>query len=1270
MKEYLYDVYMSFTGADRELKNNIAKRLVDETGFKKVYDSDAYCKGQFRQDYMEALSKSKVFLMILSDNLRNDPAVTQTGTLSEVRKEIALACELEARNELNILILCTSEFFRFYNGYDNAGDTLGWLFYTHTRGFSYVVGATDEEGKLTDLAFRSIESRAKSFIESRDAGTPVISQAPKLDISEEKLPQKQLFVGREKEIKEAIDAYKKGKQVVVLSGMGGMGKSRIATEIARECTQEHYFKCPQIVQIQEGGGFGDPMQTIVSAVSYTAEIYENLSYLNEQDKYKRKLKALTDLNENVILIIDNYNNINTSQLHEVVDKLKCRILITTRALIDADSEEIEYISIDRINKEAARELFSSLCGFEAPVDSFSQIYDKVGGHTMTLCIFAKMIDAHKMSIDELILRMDDFDKMEELVDSHGKPDTVLGHLKGLFKVSSFNETALKILRSMSILSDGTITLSELIQTLNLKNRNEINQLIKTGWLELIKGEEDKVYLHPIISQLMQKTLKPTEENVSEMIGFIVGDTRVKKQRLTYSSARAVRERLYYASYVIASCQGTLSKMLWEEYTSIDHLLGDASATEKSSLAIAERMNDEQDKFVALAYSDMIALEQNPTQVAIFDKYLDRLGENARDYKWIMKALSVTLMHISTVPSAKDKLDKIIEKAIDAAIVTEDDFSLYVLEMYALQTSTPKKHIRKIEEYIRRKNKNGCTDGDFLLLKTTHLTINLTKAGNIDECLETAKRMMADSDSYGVWYAIKHPLIYARLNGLVKEQGKLAENDPMKEFFEKILSMGDGIASEGVLDVAEFLNAAAIVYQRQVAKGVTLMSASQAVMNILALVDTLPIKKVQDGITLMVDSIDMEDISIEELSKLQISALISVHLKDNRAIERSYMVYQAISRIRPKGHIDVIQAKINYANNCYNMGKGQDALNVYLEVYAELEERVEYSQILSTVCKSILKFVRAGAEMNVKSAGVFFDKIAKANDIITFEYVEALHIFISAIGKNITARRITLEDESVNFALNAISDVIKRQAECNSYTLIELVYAIHTLAYIAIREKNTEKAMEIVGLLKKIKSKTKSVKNTVRGIYGETYNTVLTVDEKETPERKAQYHIKAIEALVKNRIFRGQALMVFYALMNDFTNISFDSIEQMAHMFTKDKSIIDEIISCAKARFPENEGNTPPAKIAARAKKLIMESQQSFDVTAEQYNKFRKVGAYIGYMICVALKTDVKFTRFNVPIRKPDQATSPKKIGQGIGRNDPCPCGSGKKYKFCCGQSEE
>lgn len=29
-------------------------------------------------------------------------------------------------------------------------------------------------------------------------------------------------------------------------------------------------------------------------------------------------------------------------------------------------------------------------------------------------------------------------------------------------------------------------------------------------------------------------------------------------------------------------------------------------------------------------------------------------------------------------------------------------------------------------------------------------------------------------------------------------------------------------------------------------------------------------------------------------------------------------------------------------------------------------------------------------------------------------------------------------------------------------------------------------------------------------------------------------------------------------------------------------------------------------------------------------------------------------------------TEPIKVGQTPGRNDPCPCGSGKKFKKCCG----
>ena len=36
-------------------------------------------------------------------------------------------------------------------------------------------------------------------------------------------------------------------------------------------------------------------------------------------------------------------------------------------------------------------------------------------------------------------------------------------------------------------------------------------------------------------------------------------------------------------------------------------------------------------------------------------------------------------------------------------------------------------------------------------------------------------------------------------------------------------------------------------------------------------------------------------------------------------------------------------------------------------------------------------------------------------------------------------------------------------------------------------------------------------------------------------------------------------------------------------------------------------------------------------------------------------------------RSPDRPGTPVRVGKKIGRNDPCPCGSGKKYKDCCGK---
>ena len=73
-------------------------------------------------------------------------------------------------------------------------------------------------------------------------------------------------------------------------------------------------------------------------------------------------------------------------------------------------------------------------------------------------------------------------------------------------------------------------------------------------------------------------------------------------------------------------------------------------------------------------------------------------------------------------------------------------------------------------------------------------------------------------------------------------------------------------------------------------------------------------------------------------------------------------------------------------------------------------------------------------------------------------------------------------------------------------------------------------------------------------------------------------------------------------------------------------------------------------------------------------------------LLATIQHDVAYTIFHVAVTK-QEAPAPeptpmakvaagtasvkrpaaKVAGQKVGRNDPCPCGSGKKYKHCCGK---
>lgn len=1237
--DYEYDVYLSFTGADRGLKDDICKRL-GERGFSS-YDSDAYCMGKFRENYMEALDKSKIYLLLLTDNLRNDPAISEKGTLSEVRKELSLALELEAKNQLNIVILCMSEFFRYSQGFHDYRDAVGWMYYTNTRGFSTVYGALDEGGELCEKSFNDIESRIKAFIDKRNMGTPQISQAPKFEISSQDVAENGVFVGRERELESVLDAFGSGKQIVVLSGIGGMGKTRLASEIVKKCNENGYLRCPQIIHVQEMGGSGGALHTIVESASYERSVYDSLAYLNESERFDRKLKALCELPEYVLLVLDNYNTLKESELSEVISRLKCKLLITTRAKIEPTSDNISSVKVGCMDEKTALKMFCELLGSDVSDGEFHTLYSYVGGHTITLCIIAKTLKAHKISISELIGKMDYLEELNAKIEfrhnEYGDSDTVLGHLKNLFRINKFDKGCINILRQMSLLSDGTISTRALMEALSLKNRNEIITLTENGWLEVISRDEEYLYLHPILSHLMAKLLHPSTLDYP-MISHILYSVADEQKKLTYESALILCERLYYAIYVIADSSGELCEPLWRMYAKINHIIGDSESTQKAVYAIATRLTEKEGAERILAYSDMLILEQHPTRVAIYDNYLDTLAKNTRDYKWVMRCLSVTVSHILEIPDMRPQLEEIIEKAFFAASEKQDDFAVAELLQYSRILKNRDKILSAAKKYIRKRKTQGVENGDFLYLEQVYLGIIMYPSGDplkaVNDVRNDFKEYANTTVSSAIKLLLKHPVLVFKGYKLTKKAEALPEADPMKLYFTNTVDFSYQLASEGQINVLNAIEMVINLHNNRLENGTTLQSAAQSVRGIVALLDGLPIPKTQitDTASLISDGVDLNSaISVSALSSLQVSAIISEYLGDRRAVAQSLKVLKAVQRVRPRGHGDIIHAAISYADNCYCFEANKlHSLRLYFAIYKELKNNNESSSLLSGLARKLLNRITDARQISKEVASELFGAVTECFKETDFDYQSALYSYAYVIFNKLVFKQIDTQDEAFQRVLSLIEASFKNRKRLGANEQNQLLKTLHACAAASYRSRNNELSDS---LIKKIKGfsgiKSRAASNTRKALYAEITCGIAAVNETDAAKKLGHYR-KLIDGVVKSSTYMNYSSTYFVRLLEAF----FASVSEEALSSANVISLLFESDSGTKALrtayaralvnpfiYDESSslsiGRQLAAKICEEAKK---QSQTSFGISFRDYSKMRSANDFIIKALASLLST--------------------------------------------------
>jgi len=736
---YKFDVFLSWTGADRELKNDLKKYLLqraaednpDSPVIKEIYDSDENCvSGYFRKDYLEALSQSKTYLMILSDDVTNNPNLSGNGVFSEVSKEGNFAAHLAAHGTLNMVVV---DLTNWINDLHPAQfiklDEVKKHFYSLTLGLTKKDAKKDENDLLAPNKKEEVYQALAHLIQKRNEGNPVPYYKPFGINVDWSLTGKanESFYGRDTE----LDSIKKSflaenTKIAVLYGMGGIGKTTLATEFARQCNQGEEIFCPRIIHIRDldngsadqialsaspdetnDEGTPSPRRRPINPWVDNCEIYDSSLWTQVRDLTSKERKTtlfefLKELGENFLLVLDNFNDLTESDLLEL-NTLKCKVLITTR--INAKKLEgtnIKPIPVGALPAEVAHRLFlekAKLDEEEVPLERFKPLYEHVGGHTITLCIIAKTMATHnkvaskanRLTIEKIIddiLRVRTETKYWHNYDETTR--TILGHLENLFEFTKLSDYAKWVLKNCSLLDNGTIP-SSVLESDNFKSDQSksletvVTELCDLGWIETeTRAEDDEtiIKLHPIISELVSGILKPTSEETGCILSYLLSEQKTLGS--AFSDVAKAQDRYFFALFRLAKSEGKINPELWDAFVKNNHLMGNLQDTDdKISRLLPYLEGNQPDRKKAASYRDMLTLELRPTEMDLLKKCVEDLHDNPEDYKAVLKVLSVTASLFLASPAYQKPLTAILQIALKKAMEAKDDLSVIELFHYLM-----------------------------------------------------------------------------------------------------------------------------------------------------------------------------------------------------------------------------------------------------------------------------------------------------------------------------------------------------------------------------------------------------------------------------------------------------------------------------------------------------------------------------------------------------------------------------------------------------------
>ena len=1243
--DYKYDVFLSWTWNDRDVKNKIKEHFKAQ-GLK-VYDSEKECHNKFTSNFLGALLKSKTYVLLLSDSLSREDLI------SDVRREIQTATDLEKKLRLNIEILVLSEsYLNFgFGSHSNVSK-----FFYDTTGFDRI----DCTKGINEKALNDLDYKIFNYLDNRNNNTPIF-YSPDFGVVVEKAYNDGDIFGRDKEIEEIEKAFKEGNKIVVLSGIGGIGKTKIAEKFAYKMDSEmkNYV---QTVHISDILSFdeGDVYNLILSNIKYSKE---NQSFINTLKNDEKKVKEFQEtiikaLPPYSLFIVDNVNKINQDSIKKVIERLNINMVFTSRIEIN-DIDKVKVIDVLPFDAKELYEEFKKRSKIDdLTLNEFLEIYDATFGHTMTLFTLAKVARMNDyLGKTELLAIKDDLNSIKEKIwvehNDINKKLTITEQLKALFDTSSLSEKAKSILLELSLINDGTIQKSDLRKYFKLNSYNEINELFENGgWIAI---KDDDVSINSFISESMPIIIDEshTLEDFVHVIDYL-------KNEVDYSNPYLLSDRIFFALYKLMAYTNNSDSELFGLFTKAYIMSYDSSDVLNKVKKLLEK-NDS--PIIKLLYLS-IKFERDNNDLDVINEFLSLLDsstiiERKVAFKYICRyAYFLNKKDNKRLSEIVVNTTKSIIKSKPINEDREEDTRIRQFMIYILVTLSKDLNIYLpksiVSDYIRSEKKNPYNTVYLSYLKLFNSGYNALMKSLVDILQIDSSDENKDKayERIGRKMLFTHPILTIKLYLLSEHLESFKPRTKDEEFAKEVIIYSINLSDHSDIDAYGLFSAAIGYYDFLFENELTLLKQDEFFSNVYNILSAVlyklgnqnQIDSFKNEIGMLMEDYSSAEISChQDFSRMLVAERFYSIFGDKKAIETSKKLYDNSISIYSYDSYESLGFLLNYANNLYEFYRYNDAVSQYTQYFNLLiGNGYKAPNMEHTLVKMLISMRFGGCNL------ALVDRIySYINDDLTpLNKVYVTYHYLITINRVYGANDILMQDSfkrKLDEFLDIIASLKSRSTEENTicYYMFELMLLV-----------SDDYLIKFIKILKKyrVTFNYKIRKNCNFCI--KYFNMAIKASkdrDKYLPILKHSYDLKDISAFCE----------YIYRL-----SLECNTPYELINLLTKDDALASEV---DKHIGEEVDGVNAMSGIDL-VRTIVSRKNGSIDVHYRQAKKEElSFEEFIKKIVNMLLTLKVK----KDPIRQQEVSEIRGAASHSfkIARNDPCPCGSGKKYKDCCGQGQ-